>query len=177
MSIRKAALMLITLFPLLGGTGVAEAVDFGARLSGGTAAAWERPYEAGNLVGATLTLDVGDLQGGLSAGLVLPDSRADGQFNAFGLEGQWHPFRRSDWASRLHLSPYLVAGIGLVDADAPPADPVVPVVRWVTQGPQFLGQLGVGLAFGAPNGLYLSLDFRAYNHTHGGLVISAGFRI
>ena len=156
---------------------VARGVDVGARLSGGTAAEWVAPYEAGNLVGFTATVNVGDFQGGMSAGLVLPDSRQEGEFKTFGLEAQWHPFRGAEWVHRLYLSPYLLAGVGLTAGDEPSEDLILPVVRWVSEKPQFLGQLGVGLTFGAPTGLYVSLDLRALNHTHGAVVFGAGFRI
>ncbi|MEE2780377.1 MAG: hypothetical protein VYE15_07630 [Myxococcota bacterium] len=163
---------------MLAPTGDARAaVAVGARASGGTAAEWVAPYEAGNLMGLTVTLDVGHFQGGMSAGLVLPDSRRDGQFQAFGLEVQWHPFRDFDLTKRLLLSPYVLAGVGLTAGDPPEDAPNPPAVRWVGEAPQFLGQLGLGLTFGAPTGLYVSLDVRALNHTHGAVVMGAGFRI
>jgi len=165
-----------TVIVLMAVPAVAQAVGVGVRLSNSTVAEWVAPYEAGNAVGLSGTLDIGDFQGCISAGLVLPDSRPDAQFTVFSLEAQWHPFRRSEWANRLHLSPYVVGGIGVAGEDQPPSDTEVSLVRWVTEGPQFLGQLGLGFTFGASTGLYVSVDIRAYNHTHGGVLVGAGFR-
>ena len=74
----------------------AQALSLGARIGGGTVLAWDDIQRAGNAFGLAFTVDHGPFQGAAAFGTVLPDSRVDGRFDAWWLEGQWHPFRPSE---------------------------------------------------------------------------------
>ena len=102
---------------------------------------------------------------------VLPDSRAAGLFFNLWLEFEWRFVRA--WH---HVQPYLVAGVGVAfpdKAEEPRVGDPVPL-RW-SEAHDFLGMLGVGVRYGRKRGLYVAFDLRAYNHTHGGFNLSAGY--
>jgi len=144
---------------------------FDLRIGGGAMLPWSHPDQAGNNFSLAMGATFGAFRVALGTGGVLPDSRAQGLFFNLWLEFEWR-FTRS-WH---RLQPYLVAGLGVAfpdNAEEPRVGDPVPL-RWSTSH-EFLGMLGVGIRYGQDRGLYISLDFRAYNHTHGGFNLSAGY--
>jgi hypothetical protein len=145
---------------------------FDLNLLGGTLLPWETPEETGNAVGCTASLRWSDFRAGLAYGAVLPDSRSQGLYHSVWAEFAWF-FMGTIGSS--HVSPYVVTGLGVALPDSPPevrlGDPET--VRWNEEA-TFLGMLGLGVRYGLDRGLYVALDVRAYNHTFGGLTVSAG---
>jgi hypothetical protein len=142
-------------------------------VSGGTLMAWDAPAQAGNAFALSLGVDWCDYRVAAAVAGVLPDSRSDGAFEAVWVEGWWMPLGRLFDV----VAPYALAGLGLVTADrVSPASASAAPVRWSADGPKFLAMLGVGVAYGAASGLFVAADLRAYNHTHGGVTLSAGWR-
>ncbi|MCA9517513.1 MAG: hypothetical protein KC635_21380 [Myxococcales bacterium] len=149
----------------------ARALDVTIELGGGSVLEWDAPDQVGNCFGAGVFLGFGDLAVGLAGAAVLPDSRTQGQFGAFWIEGRWAPFHLD-----IPLSPYALVGFGLATSDDfQPRGDVLPAARWVTDGISPLGTAGLGVRFGAPTGLQVALDVRVYNHTHGGVNLIAEY--
>jgi hypothetical protein len=145
---------------------------FDVTLVGGTLLPWDAPEETGNAVGCTASLLWSDFRVGLAYGAVLPDSRSQGLYHNVWAEFAWF-FVGSVGSS--HVSPYVLTGVGVALPDSPPevrlGDPET--VRWNEEA-TFLGMLGLGAKYGLDRGLYIALDFRAYNYTFGGLTVSGG---
>lgn len=141
-------------------------------LTGGTLMAWDAPGEAGNAYALSIGVDWCNFRAALAVAGVLPDSRADGVFEAVWAEGWWTPFGRFFDL----VAPYALAGIGVVTADRVEPTTGPEPVRWSADGPKILAMLGLGVAYGGESGLYLAVDLRAYNHTHGGVTLHAGWR-
>jgi hypothetical protein len=141
-------------------------------VTGGVILPWAAPDEAGNNFAASLAIQWSFLKIGVTYSGVLPDSRAQGLFSTMSLESQFfitRPYHR--------FQPYALVGIGVAfpdDADQVSIGESNPL-RWSTAY-EFVGTLGVGVRYGRPRGLYMALDLRAYNHTHGGFNLSAGMR-
>jgi hypothetical protein len=179
-STRHALVLLaLTVLMVLSVASPALANVFGLRFEGGTILPYDKPGDVGNGAQLVLTLDVKDLQLALGLGIVLPTSRTAAALPTAHLTCQWHPWRRADWSRSSLLSPYASLGAGLAGTDAlDESDEGVEddVVRWVGDQPEFLGQLGLGLTFGEPEGIYLLTEARSVNLSHGVLVLGAGFR-
>ncbi|PKN54378.1 MAG: hypothetical protein CVU56_26870 [Deltaproteobacteria bacterium HGW-Deltaproteobacteria-14] len=169
MRTRAAALALAT---CLAWGGSAAAVDVSVSVGGGTLLAWDAPSQIGNAFGGGLFLGVGAFEVGVAGAVIFPDSRVQGDFGAVWAEGRWYPFGRETlW------SPWLSVGLGVATDDGldPRTIDAIAPVRWVTGGPSALALAGVGLRYGETTGLYLALDVRAYNHTHGGIDLTVGY--
>lgn len=139
-------------------------------LTGGTVVAWDAFDEVGNAFGGGVLVDLDDFAVGVLGATVQPDSRVQGQFGAIWLEGRWHFLGRD-----MRLSPYAALGLGVALADSPGATAVQDFARWSEGGPNVLGTLGVGLRLGATRGLSMALEVRAFNHTHAGASLMAGY--
>lgn len=139
------------------------------QLGGGSVIAWDAGDETGNAFGAMIEVGFGDLAVGAGAAAVMPDSRLQGDFGAFWVEGRWYVLGRG------LLAPYALAGLGFATEDGfePDATGFLPA-RW-SSDPGFVGMLGAGVRFGAPTGMFLAADVRAWNHTHLGLQLLVGF--
>jgi len=151
----------------------AHAQTFGVdmQLGGGSVIAWESSNETGNAFGGTLLLDVDAFSVGVGLATVLPDSRLQANFGAFWLEGRWYFLDPESL-----LSPYAVIGLGIATADDFVRDNTgfLPA-RWSSDlGP--VGMVGAGVRFGEATGMYLAADVRAWNHTHLGIQLVAGYR-
>lgn len=171
-SLLRAALLAALVFS----AAPAHAVDLHVELSlsGGTLMEWDAPDEAGNAYGLGVGLSIDqNWRASIHVAGVAPDSRAQGIFEVFWAEGTWLPWRFH------HIAPYLSVGLGVATQDtAPEPRPgeIVPV-RWSPEGAQFVGMMALGARYGPPDsGLFLAVDLRAYNITHGGVVVSAGWR-
>lgn len=151
--------------------------SFDVQIMGGVVFDWSALDEAGNQFALTLGVDWYHFRVALGVAGVLPASNVEGSIESVWVEGLWYPFG----AFYGLVTPYVVAGMGVVTADsideprAPDAVPP-PAVRWSPRNPRFLGMLGIGVSYGDVQGLYGSLDFRAYNHTHGGFNLGIGYR-
>jgi len=150
-------------------TASAAPISLDLQLGGGSVVAWEAGDETGNAIGALVEVGFGDFAVGAGAAAVMPDSRLQGDFGTFWVEGRWYLLGRG------LLAPYAVVGLGFSTEDGFERDATgfVPA-RWSTD-PGFVGMLGAGLRFGAPTGLFLAGDARVWNHTHLGLSLLAGF--
>ncbi len=160
-------------FALAASTARAEDVVLGVdlQLGGGSVLAWDNASDTGNAFGGALLLDVDDFAVGFGAAAVMSDSRLQARFGTYWLEGRWH-FLGGDAL----LSPYAVAGVGFAtfdDFELLP-DGGVPA-RWSSEM-NVVAMLGAGARFGRATGMYLALDVRAWNHTHLGFQLAAGFR-
>jgi len=140
-------------------------------LGGGSVIAWDASGETGNAFGGAVLLGIGDLSVGLGAAAVMPDSRLQGEFGAYWAEARWEFLGREGL-----LSPYGLVGLGFSTADGFEVGGTgfVPA-RW-SSAASFVGMLGAGARFGKPTGMYFAADVRAWNHTHLGLQLAAGFR-
>jgi hypothetical protein len=145
---------------------------FDVALTGGVAIPWDGPEHAGNTYGLMVGFDLDMLRLSLGLSGVAPDSRLDGVFETIFVQAQYYVI-----GFQYGFGPYAVAGIGIATGDRapPPKAGQDPPVRWVPEGPQALGMLGVGCEYGY-RGLFVGLDFRAYNWTHGGFNLTAGYR-
>lgn len=150
----------------------AEGVDVSIDLGGGSLMAWDTPEQIGNAFGLGAFIGVDAFEIGVSGAVVLPDSRVQGDFGAFWVEGRWFPLDRTGlWA------PWVAVGFGVATDDGLTArtiDSIEPV-RWVTDSPSALAIVGLGIRYGHREGLHLSVDVRAYNHSHGGLNLLVGY--
>lgn len=165
--------LVMTLVLLSGSVAHADAVELGVdvQLGGGSVLAWDNASDTGNAFGGAILLDIDDFAIGFGAAAVMPDSRLQGRFGTYWLEGRWQFLGRE-----MLLSPYAVVGVGVADADdfAPNGTGFVPA-RWSTDT-NVVAMLGAGARFGRATGMYLTLDVRAWNHTHLGIQLAAGFR-
>jgi hypothetical protein len=164
---------------LLGPWAVAPAhgmeISVVATFMGGTLMPWEAPEETGNGYGASLGVELArDYRLSIAAGGILPDSRLQGHFGVFWLEGQWHPF--TDWfvERELYLSPFALVGLGFALEDDAPEDGTA-FARWSSHGLQFVSMVGLGVSYGPRPGFFVTGDIRLYNLTHGGIVLGAGY--
>lgn len=150
-------------------------VDIG--IIGGTMAEWGALSEAGNAFGMRAGLWIGSMDVALAVAGVMPDGRLQARFVSFWAEGRWHPFMERLLARDLPLSPFLLVGVGVAAADQAQAGDFngLHAVRWTPDGPQPLLMAGLGLRYGDHKGMYASLDLRAYNLSHGGLVLAVGY--
>ncbi|TNF28558.1 MAG: hypothetical protein EP329_17660 [Deltaproteobacteria bacterium] len=150
----------------------ARDVDVVIDLGGGTLLAWNAPEQVGNAFGLAAFVGLGAFEVGVSGALVLPDSRVQGDFGAYWVEGRWFPLERTGlW------SPWLALGLGVATddgLDARTIDAIRPI-RWVTEGPSALAVAAIGLRYGRRSGLHFSVDLRAYNHSHGGMNLIVGY--
>ena len=174
MSMKRPVVALAVVLALAAAPSGARAVEatFDLNVGGGTLMPWEHPDEIGNAYGGSVGVSLHQFRIALAAAGILPDSRIQGHFGLLAIEVHWRPFEPF-----YGLLPYVLGAVGLTvpdDVDDQPAmDP--PPVRWARRV-TFVGTLGLGLAYGAPTGFYLAVDARAYNISHGGLNISAGYR-
>jgi len=169
----RSVLASLVALVLLGIAPPAEAQTFGVdvQLGGGSVLAWDSADETGNAFGGVLLLDVDAFAVGLGAAAVMPDSRLQGQFGAFWAEGRWY-FLGSDGL----FAPYGVIGFGVAFADGfeRSGTGFIPA-RWSSDiGP--VAMAGAGIRFGEATGMYLTADVRAWNHSHLGIQLIAGYR-
>jgi hypothetical protein len=158
---------------VLGGPGGARAtppIRLDVQLGGGSVVAWDASDETGNSLGGVVLMGLGDFSFGVGGAAVMPDSRLQGEFGAFWVEGRWYFLGRDPL-----FQPYAVAGAGFASADGFEPGPTgfIPA-RWSTAlGP--IVMLGAGARYGEATGLFLAADLRAWNHTHLGIQLLAGF--
>ncbi len=148
-------------------------------LSGGIVMEWANPDQAGNTFGLTVGFDWAYFRVALGVSGVLPASNVEGAHEAVWVEAWGLPF--APLIPDSNAQPYVVVGVGVLTADAidtPRAPDQIPppAVRWSPRNPRLLGMLGVGVTYGDVQGMFVAFDFRAYNHTHGGFNLSAGYR-
>lgn len=144
---------------------------FELAIGGGSVIAWDASDETGNAFGGLALVDIDDFAIGLGAAAVMPDSRLQGEFGAYWLEGRWSFLGRDAL-----LSPYVVVGLGFATGDDfQAAGSTFTPARW-SSSDGFIALGGAGLRFGASTGLYLDADVRAWNQTHLGISLSAGYR-
>lgn len=147
-----------------------RALTVDVRFGGGAIFPWDAMSETGNVFQGGIGVSFGAFRVGLHSAGVLPDSRSQGLFATLWTEFEW---RMARFFGR--LEPYMVVGLGLAfpdEAEAPRLGDPVPL-RW-SEKHWFLGMLGLGVRYGTKRGLFLAADFRAYNHTHGGLNLAVG---
>lgn len=169
-SLAASAFVLVAL-ALVPSSAAAQTFGVDMQLGGGSVLAWDSSDETGNAFGGTLLLDVDAFAVGIGLATVLPDSRLQANFGAFWLEGRWYFLDAESL-----LSPYAVVGFGLATADdfVRGSTGFVPA-RWSSDlGP--VGMVGAGVRFGEATGMYLAADVRAWNHTHLGIQLVAGYR-
>jgi len=165
------ALVLAALCLRDGGASRARAADLRVDLlvGGGTVIDYGASDETGNAFGATALVGWGDFSGGFGLARVLPDSRTQGQFTAWWVEGRWSVLGRDGL-----LQPYVVIGLGgATDDDFVPGSLDFEPAQWSTQT-GFLAMVGAGLRYGGPRGAFLAADARAWNLGHLGLGLNAG---
>lgn len=150
-------------------------VDVG--IIGGTMAEWDAFGEAGNAFGMRAGLRVGPVDVAVAVAGVMPDGRVQARFASFWAEGRWHPFMEKLLARDVPLSPFLLVGLGVAAADGAQTSDFngFDAVRWTPDSAQPVVMAGVGLRYGDRTGMYGSLDARAYNLSHGGLVLAIGY--
>ncbi len=150
-------------------------IDIG--VVGGTMAEWDAFSEAGNAFGFRAGLGIGPVDVALAIAGVMPDGRVQARFASFWAEGRWHPFMDKLLARDVPLSPFLLVGLGVAAADRARGGDFdgFDTVRWTPDGAQPLVMAGIGLRYGDRRGMYGSLDARAYNLSHGGLVVAVGY--
>ncbi len=149
-----------------------HAVELDVSVGGGPILSWDDPGNIGNGFGLHVQLHVHELIAvGLGAATVLPDSRIQAQFGAFWVEGRVHPFGRDTlW------TPYALVGLGFASGDDVAADVLTAdTTRWNAETASFLGLLGVGIRFGQREGLFATLDVRAFNASQAGAHLTAGY--
>jgi hypothetical protein len=154
--------------------GVARAeipVGLEVHLGGGSVIAWDGADETGNAFGGLVLLGLGNFDVGLGGAAALPDSRLQGEFGAFWVEGRWSYLGREDL-----FSPYVVTGLGFATGDGfePSGTGFLPA-RWSSET-GFLGMFGTGLRFSEPTGMSLSADVRSWNVSHLGIQLLVGYR-
>jgi hypothetical protein len=162
---------LVSLLVLAAGAPLAHAADVRVDLlvGGGTVIDYGASDETGNAFGATALVGYGDFSGGFGLARVLPDSRTQGQFTAWWIEGRWSVLGRDAL-----LQPYVVIGLGgATDDDFVPGSLDFEPAQWSTRT-GFLAMVGAGLRYGGPRGIFLAVDARAWNLGHLGVGLNAG---
>jgi hypothetical protein len=147
-------------------------LGFHVEIGGGSVLKWDAFDETGNSFGGLLLLKLADFEVGLGASVVLPDSRTQADFAMLWVEGRYHILGRP---TALGLSPYVLAGLGMSlgdDFDILPSG-FIPA-RW-SRDTNVALHLGAGLRWGASEGMYVSAEARAVNHTHLGLQLLVGY--
>lgn len=142
-------------------------------LGGASVIRYSAPDETGNAFGGVVVARVGALTFGLGLAAVMPDSRTQANFLTLWAEARFD-LAALPLGSGVALSPYVLVGIGgaLSDGFLPPRTGFIPP-RWSRDG-SLLAVGGLGARLGAPHGMYLSAEARAYNHTHLGLQLMVG---
>ncbi|MCC6625477.1 MAG: hypothetical protein IT385_29830 [Deltaproteobacteria bacterium] len=155
----------------LGHAAPAAAWDFkiDVLVGGGTVVDYGAASEVGNAFGATALIGAGDFAGGIGLARVLPDSRTQGQFSVWWLEGRWYALGRAAL-----IQPYACVGFGsATDDDFVPGSLAFEPAQWSTEA-GFLAMLGGGVRYGAERGIFLAADVRAWNLGHLGISLNAG---
>lgn len=142
---------------------------FELAIGGGSVIAWGASDETGNAFGGFALVDVDSFAFGLGAAAVMPDSRLQGEFGAYWVEGRWSFLGRDTM-----LAPYVVVGVGFATNDEFTGGDFVPA-RWSTRD-GFIALGGAGVRFGGRTGMFLDADVRAWNQTHLGISLGAGYR-
>jgi len=138
-------------------------------VGGGTVVDYAHTDEVGNAFGATALVGAGDFAGGIGLARVLPDSRTQGQFTVWWLEGRWFPIGRVEL-----IQPYVCVGFGsATDDDFVPGSLTFEPAQWSTAA-AFLAMVGGGVRYGEARGAFLAADVRAWNLGHLGLTLNAG---
>lgn len=140
-------------------------------LGGGSIIKWDAFDETGNTFGGLVLVRLRELELGLGAAVVLPDSRLQADFATLWLEGRYHVLGPP---RALTFSPYVLAGLGVTLADGfePLPTGFIPA-RWSREA-NLAVHLGAGLRWGATSGMYAAAEVRALNHTHLGLQLLVG---
>ena len=149
-----------------------HAIELDVAIGGGPILAWDDTANVGNGFGLYTALHIHELVAvGIGAATVLPDSRIQAQFGAFWVEGRVHPFGRDGlW------TPYALIGLGFATGDSVEDSDTLPeLARWNEDSPSALGLLGVGVRLGNRTGLFATVDLRAFNASHAGAHLSAGY--
>lgn len=144
---------------------------FHIEIGGGSILKWSAFDETGNTFGGLVLVRLRELEIGLGAAVVLPDSRLQADFATFWLEGRYHILGEPQ---PLALSPYILAGLGVTLADGfePLPTGFIPA-RWSREA-NLAVHLGAGLRWGQTSGMYVAAEVRALNHTHLGLQLLVG---
>lgn len=170
----------LTALMLCVSSGVSAANGLGVRVESGTVLPYGAPDETGNAVGVHLTYDLEAFQFSLGGGFAFPGSRTQEPLVMGQVMTQWHPWRDVSWAQNLSLSPYMSLGVGTLDfaheEETRETFDDESSVRWVHEGDQFIGLLGLGVSYGVPDALVVSVEARAVNHTHLSFLLGAGTR-
>lgn len=183
-TITRMALLGAVLMMLVGPRARARDVTVSLGFGGGSLFPWSAFGEVGHAFGGFALLGLDDFEVGLAGAAVYPDSRVQARFGAVWAEGRWFPFGRSADAptgrqagpSRTGLAqPYVALALGFATADDVPVVLAFEPVRWASSGPSPLVGVALGVRLGEVTGLFLSADFRAWNTTHGGFQLSAGY--
>lgn len=144
---------------------------FEVAVGGGAVLPWGAASELGHAFYGSVGAAWGPWRVSVAAGGAAPDSMARATFPAVWVEATWEALGRLG-----PLSPFVLAGAGVALGDGL-SDPRRGEVRWSRGGVQPLVMVGVGVAFRpTPRGLFLAVDGRLFNHTHGGATLSAGAR-
>ncbi len=140
-------------------------------LGGGAVMPWAAASELGHAFYGSVGVAWGPWRAAVAAGGAAPDSMARATFPAVWAELTWEAIGRLG-----PVAPYALVGAGVALGDGL-SDPRPGEVRWSRGGAQPLFMLGVGATFRpTERGLFLAVDARLFNHTHGGLTLSAGAR-
>ena len=176
---RLASVLALALAILVGAALDAPARAGDVRVSlgagGGSVFPWKAFGEIGHTFGGFVLVGMSDFEFGLGGAVAYPDSHVQSRFGAFWAEGRWYPFGRGGASRTGLLQPYLLAALGFATSDDLPVIRDFTPARWASSGPSPLGGLGLGVRFGEARGMFLAADFRAWNHTHGGFALSAGY--
>lgn len=146
-------------------------LHFHVELGGGSIIKWSAFDETGNTFGGLVLVRLRELEIGLGAAVVLPDSRLQADFATFWVEGRYHLLGEP---RALSFSPYVLAGLGatLADGFEPLPTGFIPA-RWSREA-NLAVHLGAGLRWGETSGMYAAAEVRALNHTHLGLQLLVG---
>lgn len=184
MSALRTVLVAAATFAVVTAAPPAEAIDvdgtyltFDVQVTGGVVLDFEHLDETGNAFSFSFGVDWYHFRVAVGVAGVLPASNVEGAFELVWVEGLWYPFGGFFDL----LTPYIVAGVGVATADSidsprPPDSIPPPAVRWSPRNPRAVGIWGIGVSYGDVQGLYGSVDFRAYNISHGGLNLGIGYR-
>ena len=143
-------------------------------LGGGSVVKWSALDQTGNAFGGLVLLRLADLEFGLGAAVVLPDSRTQADFAMLWAEGRYH-FLGYPTAGALAISPYasLALGVSFEDGSAPLPSGFIPA-RWSREANVAI-HYGIGARWGGASGMYLAAEARGINHTHLGLQLLVGY--